>query len=343
LRAPLRAQPSSGRALVWGACGFIGRHLVSHLLSLGVDVSVLTRSRSLYAEPAWGSRVRWFELDGTGAGSGVLREAIASAPVIFDLAGQSGAVASNLDPLASLDHNCREQLELLEACSQIGHRPHVVFASTRLVYGEAQTTAVAEDHPLAPASAYAAHKLCMEHHLRIASRRGRLSSTICRISNPFGLTESYRGKSYGVINTFVMRALAGLPLTLYGGGRQLRDYVYIDDLVHGLALCALRPEARNETFNLGSGIGITLYQAAREIQKLAGAPIVLAPWPAEDAAVESGDFVCDIRKAARLIGFSPRYDFRSGLREALGRQFRQGPPPLAGAARPAYPMVLSLS
>jgi UDP-glucose 4-epimerase len=298
-------------ALVWGARGFIGHSLVDDLVGRGWKVRILSRSAAP-RRPAWAGAIEWVELDPKDREGSCLR-AVDGVSVIFNLAGSSGAVDSNRQPLESLESNCRLQLEFLGACARAGHKPHVVFASSRLVYAHAGSDPIAEDHPVAPASMYAAHKLCIEHYHRIYAQHGRLSFTVCRISNPFGLDQSAPEKGYGFINALIQRALAGERLTLFGTGRQLRDYVYIADLVTMLRLCAERAEVRNEILNIGFGRSLSMYDAAAHIVGCFGGSIDFRPWPQEYEAVESGDFVLDTTKAQALLRFVPVYSFTDGL------------------------------
>jgi UDP-glucose 4-epimerase len=321
---PPRALPPADGAyegldvLVWGACGFIGRSLVSALLRRGARVSVLTRPRVAYGRQAWQDQVRWFELSGETGDVAVLDEAVRGAAVIFNLAGSTGAARSNRAPVESLDANNRSQLALLEACRRSGRRPHVVFTSSRLVYGRPRTPRVDETHPIEPGSIYAAHKLCCEHYHAIYAAQGAISRTIVRVSNAFGLDEGAGRKPHGALNAFVQETLAGQPLTIFGDGSQLRDYIFIDDLTEALLACGVRQAARNEIINIGGGDPISLRHAAeRIVEALAGPPIVFAPWPLDHAMVETGDYVTDIGKAARLLDFAPRYRFDAALTMAL--------------------------
>jgi nucleoside-diphosphate-sugar epimerase len=317
------------RVLVWGAYGFMGRHLVDRLLAEGVALSILTRERGRYAAASWdslpaGEAVTRFEIGGRDAQS-VFREAAASADLIFNFAGANGAVRSNQNPVQSADENSRVQVQFLQACAQAGHRPHIVFSSSRLVYGRPRALPVAEDHPLAPRSFYAANKLCCEDYHRAFAANGSITFTICRISNAFGRDPECRRKDHGVINTFVEKALSGEPLKLFGDGSQLRDYIYIDDLLEALIRCGTHGSARNETFNVGRGEGIRLRDAVEEIQKAAGGPpIEFQPWPADFEKVESGDYVSEIAKLRSAVGFSPNYSFRSGLAEYVAQRRRPG-------------------
>jgi UDP-glucose 4-epimerase len=309
-------------ALVWGGLGFLGQHMVARLLEAGVSVSVLCRPRHLYPEPHWAKQVKWFELHGSD-NDAVMLAAVSSADVIYDFAGSSGAVASNQDPLHSLHTNCSEQLRLLSACEQAGRRPHVVFASSWLVYGETANGSVNETHATAPRSMYAAHKLCGENYLRIFAQRGKLTYSICRISNPYGFDASKPGKTYKILNSFLQSALAGAPICLFGSGRQLRDFIYIADLAEALLRCGSFEAARNETFNIGTGQSVSLAAAVDIIGELVtGVQVVFKPWPSEYLAVEAGDYTADTSKAEAKLRFAPGYDLRNGLESAL-RQYQR--------------------
>jgi nucleoside-diphosphate-sugar epimerase len=312
--------------LVWGACGFIGRHLVSDLVQRGTRVSVLTRGRRGYPPRWWSDRVQWFELTGSSADAGIMQAAVEQARVIFNFAGSTGTTDSNRDPLGSLDANNRPQLQLLEACRAAGVHPHVVFTSSRLVYGRPLSDRVDEQHPINPASMYAAHKACCEHYHRIYASRGVLTATVLRISNAFGADPEAGPRHHGMINAFVQAARAGRPIELFGEGRQLRDFIYIADLVDVLLTCGRHPSAVNETFNIGAGVGTSLREAAEQVvAQIGGPPVRIAPWPPEYSVVETGDYVTDVTKARNLIGLDLKWSFERGLTDMIEEYGRHIP------------------
>jgi UDP-glucose 4-epimerase len=308
--------------LVWGALGFLGQHLVAELLQQGAKVSVLCRPRHLYHAPPWAEQVTWYELNGVDDEITLL-SAVSSAELIYNFAGASGAAASNLDPRHSLWSNCAAQLAFLDACEKAGHRPHVVFASSWLVYDVRGSNPIPESHPVAPRSIYAAHKLCIENYLRIFQLRGKITYTVYRISNPYGCDPGKPTKAYKILNAFVRNALSGTPISLFGDGRQLRDFIYISDLTEAFLLSAL-PEARNETFNISHGISHSLIEAVETIVEIVGrTPVIYKPWPREYQAVEPGSYIADISKAKIRLGFAPKTDLRRGLGETV-LQLRSG-------------------
>jgi UDP-glucose 4-epimerase len=306
------------RAMVWGAHGFIGLHLTAELVRKGWEVTAVVRSGSEDRAPDWGPAVRTLPIDEADLSSDRMREEISQCSVIYDLAGSSGAVASNRAPLASLEANCRAQLSFLDSCTAAGNRPRIVFSSSRLVYGETGTDPVSEDHTVSPQSIYAAHKLCVENYLQIYSRLGYITHTICRISNVYGFDASHGPQGYRVMNAFIRTGLLGEAITLYGDGQQLRDLIYITDLVDMLLAAGVSEAGCNQVFNIGSGVSASMYEAASLIRELTSAqPIRFAPWPPEYRLVESGDYVADISKAQRLLDISCRFDLLAGISETI--------------------------
>ena len=305
------------QVLVWGGLGFLGQHLIAKLLDLGARVSVLCRSRGSYSAPAWSHRVCWLELDRGGASDVILAAAVSRSEIIYNFAGLSGAAASNREPLRSLKENCEVHLEFLAACQRSGNRPHVVFPSSWLVYEPGAKNPVDEGHRLGPLSLYGVHKLCIEQYLRIFGAQDYITWTVCRISNPYGFDPTKPGHSYKILNWFIELAFERKPIVIFGDGSQLRDYIYIDDVIDALIRCVV-PQAKNEIFNISSGTSHSLLQAVEILDRLAG-PIRLTfkSWPDDYHAVEAGDYVADVSHARRNLGFRPVFDIEKGLERTV--------------------------
>ena len=121
-----------------------------------------------------------------------------------------------------------------------------------------------------------------------------------------------------MINRLVHLALAGDALPIYGDGRQLRDYVHVDDVTAALMAMGTSAAADGETFNVGSGIGTALVDAATMIVDIAGGGRVEhVPWPPLASRVETGDFVADISKITNQLGWAPTISLRPGLEQTV--------------------------
>jgi UDP-glucose 4-epimerase len=302
------------RALVIGGFGFIGAHLTARLQELGAAVTVATRSLGRYA--ASGLSVRALEADLRDADA--IRSAVLGQDVVFNLAGESGAVRSMDDPWTDLDVNCRGNLVLLETLRTENAAATLVFVSSRLVYGEHEPQPVSEAQAAAPLCVHGVHKLAVEHYLRVYGRAYGLKAVVARLTNPYGPGQPSARDAYGVINRLIHRALANDTLPIYGDGRQQRDYIYIADAVEALVGLGGAAAAVGQTYNVGSGIGMALVEAAHTIVTIAGGGrLAFVEWPELARSIETGDFVADVGRLRRDLGWAPRVSFVDGLQRTI--------------------------
>lgn len=305
------AGPYAGRrVLVTGGTGFLGTNLVDALREAGADVRTLSRSR-----PA--------DFQGDLRDGTLVESAVAGSSVIFNLAGHSGSTSSNLEPFEDLDVNLRGQLTLIEACRHLPEAPTVVFASSRLVYRPATQMPVAETWLTGPLSLYGVHKLAAEHYHLLYAHLYGLKAAILRITNPYGFSAHPSDNRYTIINWFIHLAVSDQVLPVYGEGKQLRDYVHVDDVVRAFLVAGSDARAAGQVFNVGSGTGVSFRKMAETvIREAGGGRIEARPWPDEAARVETGDFVADVTRIRETLGWRPATPLDSGLREVI-RQYRQ--------------------
>jgi len=259
------------RALVIGGLGYIGRHVTERLRTGGAEVTVVTRQLAPHRDAAAhltaaGVRV----LEGDLRDIDAMRGAVAGQDVVFNLAGQSGAVRSMDDPATDLDVNCRGNLVLLEALRLEGPEATLVFVSSRLSYGKAGPAPVGEEQHTDPLCIHAVHKLAAEQYLRVYGHTYGLKYSIARLTNPYGPGQPSSRTAYGVVNHLIHLALAGEALPIYGDGSQQRDYVYIDDAVDALLELGATPSAIGHGYNVGSGIGTPIIDLAHDIIDIEG-------------------------------------------------------------------------
>jgi UDP-glucose 4-epimerase len=305
--------------LVVGGLGFIGSHLTSALIRSSARVTVVTPSRAAHE-----SSVRSYELDGVRVlegdirDLGAIRHAVRGQAVVFNAAGRSGALRSLQDPRTDLDVNCAGGLALLEALRLEAPDTKLVFAGSRLVYGMAQSLPVSEDHRLAPLCPHGAHKAVVEQYLEMYGRLYGLRSTVLRITNPYGPGQPAGRSAYGVINYLIHRALAGQFLPIYGDGAQLRDYVFVDDVIAAMLLAGIDSRTDGRVYNVGSGVGTSMLDAARLIVEVVGAGRVEhQPWPPLVREIDTGDFVADVTRIDAEAGWHPSVSLREGLRQTV--------------------------
>jgi UDP-glucose 4-epimerase len=319
---------SKRRVLVTGGLGFMGFNLVRALEAAGAQVSVLSHSWPPEHETALGD-LTFFK--GDIRDPAVTDQAVAGNELIFHLAGKSGPTASNASPLDDLDVNSRGTLTLLDSCRRLNPDVKVVFPSSRLVYGHAATLPVTEAAPTAPLSIYGIHKLAAEQYLLLYQRLHGLRATILRITNPYGPFQRPEQNRYGIVNWFIHEALHGHTLTVYGDGKQLRDYIHVDDAVDALLAAGQSPEADGQIFNVGSGRGVSFVDMAGHVIRYAGrGRLKHVDWPADAALVETGDFVADTSLIAKLLGWKARIPLESGIEDVIARYARLDLAPPSG-------------
>ena len=316
---------SARRSLVIGGLGFIGVNLADRLLTTGDDVTLVTPNRARHE-----ARAAAFADRGAHIVEGDLRDrdamarAVVGQHVVFNLAGESGAVRSMEDPWTDLDVNCMGNLSLLEALRTVNRDARLVFVGSRLQYGKQDAQPVSEDQEPEPLCLHAIHKLTVERYLKLYATLYGVRYTIARVTNPYGPGQPESRTAYGIVNRLIHLALVGKPLTVYGDGAQLRDYIYVDDLVTALVTLAESSVSLGRAYNVGSGTGTRLVDMARTIIEIAGrGHVERVDWPQLAGQVETGDFIADITRIERELGWRPVTGLRDGLERTVARSRAQ--------------------
>lgn len=305
--------------LAIGGLGFIGANLVDRLLAAGVQATVVTPSLERHAAKAASFIERGARLvEGDVRDRVLLAHVVPGHDVIFNLSGQSGAVRSMDEPATDLDVNCRGNLALVEAIRETNPRAKLVFVGSRLQYGKPAALPVAEDAAADPLSIHAIHKDTVEQYLKLYRRLYGLRYAVARVTNPYGPGQPSGRTAYGVVNRLIHLALADGVLPIYGDGRQLRDYVHVEDVVSALARLGETDASDGRVYNVGSGTGTRMVDLADAIVSIAGSGRVEhTDWPPLALQIETGDFVADISKIRAEIGWSTAVPLRAGLERTL--------------------------
>lgn len=278
------------QCLVTGGAGFIGSHLAQRLRALyPTRVRVLDNFTRVH--PSQGRRDRPDAIRGDIRNPLELRSAMTGCEVVFHLAAKATVMDCERDPDDAFSVNLRGTYEVLKTAHELGVR-RVVVASSREVYGEPSHLPVAESCPLQPKNAYGTSKAAAEMYCSWFAGVG-IEVTALRLSNVFGPEDHDR-----VIPRFINNATAGNPLTLYGG-QQLIDFVWVDRVVDAFVTAGSGPYVRGST-NVGSGVGITVLDAARRVLASCGSDSQVTVLPAREAEVSR--FVADVSRATRELG-----------------------------------------
>jgi len=240
----------------------------------------------------------------------VLARATTDCEVIFHLAALVSVPRSVENPVESAAVNDRGTLEVLETARQSSVR-RVVLSSSCAVYGDPAEMPVKETIPASPLSPYAAHKLAGEKHAADYSRMYGLEAVCLRYFNVYGPRQDPSSPYSGVISIFLERAIQGERPSIYGDGRQARDFIFVDEVVVANLLAARQSEISGRVFNIGTGCQTTINQLWKEVRRLTN--IESNP---EYMSVRDGDIrtsVADTRLAEEKLGFKATTSLSAGL------------------------------
>jgi UDP-glucose 4-epimerase len=306
------------RALVTGGAGFIGSNLVDALLARGDVVTVvddLSTGRRENLEGALASGATLVEADIRDRAAIEELAGREQPETIFHLAAQMDVRKSVADPAWDASINVGGTANALEAARVAGSR-RVVFTSTGgAIYGEGegQQLPLAEDAPLAPEAPYGQSKFSAEGYLSLYERLYGLSGVSLRLGNVYGPRQDPLGEA-GVIAIFCGRLHEGTRPTVFGDGRQTRDYIYVEDVVAAI-LAAAESEATG-AINVGTGIETDVLELIRLLGELFGAD-GFEPEFAPQRAGEVQRIAIDSGRAERELGWRAEMGLEEGLRITL--------------------------
>jgi len=244
--------------------------------------------------------------------------------VVYHLAAQTSAYRAEEDPELDWRVNVVPMQQLLAACRTLVLPPVVVLAGTVTETGMTAAEPTSECHPDNPVTVYDVHKLAAEKYLLCEAICGRLRGCGLRLANVYGPGGTSSSADRGVLNLMIRRAISGQELTVYGTGEQIRDYVYIDDVVDAFLRAAVHVATTNgRFFVIGSGHGHSIANAvaliAAQVAQLVGAapPVRHVAVPAGQLLVEDRSFVADARQFTHCTGWTARYDLVTGIRRTI--------------------------
>ncbi len=320
------------RVMVTGGLGFIGSNLALTLGALGARVVVVD---ALIAGE--GGNPRNLELDRPEIQGSIevhlvdLRDHERTGPllegceVVFNLAGEISHLDSMRNPLNDLAINCASQLALLESARQRSPEAHVVYASTRQVYGRAERLPADERHPTRPTDINGIHKLVAEEYHRLYHEYHGLITTSLRLTNIYGPRQSLSHDRQGFAPWFVRQAIDGQEIQLFGDGRQRRALIFVDDAVEAFLLVGASETGAGLAFNVGGAPAVELLEFVTCLIDVAGSGSYrLVPFPEERRRMDIGSFYMDASLIRERYGWQPRTDLRSGLERTVAfyRQHR---------------------
>ena len=309
------------RVMITGGLGFIGSNLARALVALGADVLVVDSlipeyGGNLFNVAGVESRLRINVADVRQPST--MNYLVRDRETIFNLAGQVSHIDSMRDPETDLEINCRAQLTLLEACRRHNPSTKVVFAGTRQVYGKASSLPVDETHLVRPTDVNGINKAAGEYYHLVYNNVFGVRACSLRLTNVYGPRQLVRHNRQGFIGWFIRLAVEGREIQVYGDGSQLRDFVYVDDVVEAFLAAGMTDAVNGDVFNVGGSEPISHRDLVTLLIDVAGSGSVrFVEWPEEKKAIDIGSFYSDSSKFTAATGWTPAVDLREGLRRAV--------------------------
>ncbi len=309
--------------LITGAAGFIGSHLVDRYLAdgsvvIGVD-NLITGGEANLARARENDRFTFIHADVAVPWDGVIDE-LERRGTLPNLILHFASPASPIDyfefPVATMMANSAGTHRCLDAAAHWNCR--LLYASTSESYGDPLVHPQREDYwgnvnPVGPRACYDESKRFGEALTMTYVRSAGADARIIRIFNTYG--PRMRPKDGRVVSTFIMQALQGEPLTIYGDGSQTRSFCYVDDLVEGIMRCAASDATRGRVVNLGNPEEYTIAQLAQIVSEILGVPLHVDNRPSrEDDPTRRKP---DIGVARELLGWEPKISCADGLRRTI--------------------------
>ncbi len=293
------------RLVVLGGTGFIGSHVVDHLLAAGHQVCVVSRGTELFRAPLPG--VTYVRADYRMPAA--LEPVLSGCDAVLHMVSSTVPGTADRQPQVDVADNLMALIGWMQMMLARNVRRLIYLSSGGTVYGVPEAVPIRESHPLRPINSYGIVKVAAESYIELFRRTQGLQPLVLRPSNPYGPRQGHEG-TQGLVNTLMHRAVTGEQVDIWGDGSVVRDYIHVDDLAQ---LCVAAVESGvTGVFNAGSGIGTSVRDMIDLVETVTGRTVAkkFGPGRTVDAPVS----VLDVAAAESELGWTPRVGLLDGLR-----------------------------
>jgi nucleoside-diphosphate-sugar epimerase len=301
--------------LVTGGAGFIGSNIVESLVQGGDKVIVYDNFSSGSKKNVQDYKQTEVKIvEGDVGDAKTLRKAARGCDYLLHLAGSAGVESSVNNPQDTLESTFQGTLNALMAARDLRVK-RFIYASSCAVYGESPVLPKEETMLATPFSPYGAAALLGEELSRVFYATYRLETVCLRLFNAYGPRQAVTGDSAGVVSHFCSSILRGETPTIYGDGKQSRDFVYITDVVEAFRLACTAPKAEGEVFNIASGSRMSVSGLLNCFSTLLDKEILGDMQEARTSDVRHS--LAEVLKAQEVLGYRPRVSIAEGLTKSL--------------------------
>lgn len=304
------------KILILGADGFLGSNLAKFLLAdKKYEIRAFDFFKDGISRNLVGLEKKPEFFPGNFLNRSDLKKALESVDFVFHYISLTTPGSSMKDPLIDVETNIRGTIILLEECTKAKVKKIIFSSSGGAIYGNQEKKLLSEDDLQNPISPYAISKLAVEKYLEYYRLNYGLEYLILRYSNPYGPGQNVVG-SQGIIPIFLNLVKQKKPITIFGDGKNIRDYVFIDDAIENTKKLAFKPNTKYRIYNIGKGEGATINEVVGAIQKATGRKIKIKKMPARSIDVRK--VVLDISRAEKEIKYSRDVNLDEGIKKTWG-------------------------
>ncbi len=317
----LKAYFEGRSVMVTGGLGFIGSNLARKLVEFGANVLIVDslvpdHGGNIFNIRDFEDKVKVHISDIRDESSTKLL--VKGQDYIFNLAGQVSHIDSMKDPFFDLDINCRSHVCLLEACRKYNPKLKIIFASTRQIYGKPAYLPVDEKHLSCPTDVNGINKMAGEWYHILYSNVYGIRAVALRLTNTYGLGLLMKHNRQGFIGWFIRQAIDNDEIKIFGNGKQVRDFNYVDDVADAFLIAAAKREADGKIYNLGSSEHMNLTDFVKMIISICGkGSYKIVPFPEEKKKIDIGDYYGNFSKITDELGWKPRVYLKEGLSRTI--------------------------
>lgn len=297
---------------IYGANGFIGRHLVAKLVQRGEPVRAVSRRFDASFTESLGKKVEFVEADFKQPLA--MASSLQGVDTVVQLISTSSPGLGNNYAVADIQENVLPHIEFLQACARIGVRRYVFVSSGGTVYGPDAPVPTPETSPTNPISSHGLTKLVVEKYIQMHAHVDDLDYVILRVANPFGPGQEFR-KNQGLVPALIERWRTNQSVTILGRGQARRDYVFVGDVVEAIEAVLTVPGRPRLTLNIGGGGTHSVVEVIETIEEITGHSFEREYVAARETDVDVSSL--DISRAREVLGWAPRTALEKGIRKIL--------------------------
>jgi UDP-glucose 4-epimerase len=297
---------------VYGADGFIGRHLMRRLIERGLPVRAVSRrfERDFADEVEDLADLVAADLSQPLAMASSLQDV----STVVQLMSSSSPGLKNDHAVADITENVVPHVEFLQNCLRAGVKRYIFLSSGGTVYGPGAPVPTPETAPTNPISSHGLTKLFVEKYIQMHGHVDGLEYIILRVANPFGPGQTFR-KGQGLVPAIIERWQKGQPVRIFGDGAARRDYIFISDVIDAIEAAITVRGTPRHILNIGSGETRSVNEVVEAIESAGGITMAREYVAARSTDV---DVAClDISQARAVLGWAPRTDFRQGMKQTV--------------------------